>query len=71
MGHVEANKKGFFRLFSMEANWRILHAKRLKTDRNMYSFLSECFQKNRILLMAKDLWKAFLNNLKQNMANIR
>jgi len=31
----EANKTCFIRLFYIKANWRILHAKRIKTEANI------------------------------------
>ncbi len=38
-----ANKTGFISLFRIEANRRILHAKRIKMEANIY--LCEYFQK--------------------------
>ncbi len=65
----EANKTGFISLFRIEANRRILHAKRI-AEANI-PFLANIFKKNWILIETKVLWKALLNNLKQYVAIIR
>jgi hypothetical protein len=63
ISYYEANKTGFLRLFRVEANHRILHAKQIKMEANIPSYanillfslqgeyfearLSEYFKKNR------------------------
>ena len=66
----EVNKTGFIRLFLIEANWQILHVKRLKKEVNIF-FYANIFKKNLILNEVQDLRKVFVNNLKQCVANIR
>jgi hypothetical protein len=41
---IEAHKTGFIRLFRIEANRRILHAKRIKTELNI-SLQANIFKK--------------------------
>jgi hypothetical protein len=36
ISEYEANKTGFIRLFSIEANWRILHEKLIKMEANIF-----------------------------------
>jgi hypothetical protein len=49
----DANKTGFIRLFRIEANRQILHAKRI-AEANI-PFLANIFKKNRILSQTKVL----------------
>jgi|688.fasta_scaffold1041876_1 hypothetical protein len=50
----EANETGFIRLFRIEANRRILHAKRIQKEANI-PFEANMFKKNRILIEAYTL----------------